>query len=75
MTAPSTRVDSRPPRKAMIVGSPPTRSVSASFGYASESSLPTRAVAPMMQTKEELATALNPAIGYCAQTADPHHSS
>jgi hypothetical protein len=26
--------------------------------------VPTRAVAPMMQTKEELATALNPAIGY-----------
>ena len=37
--------------------------------------VPTRAVAPMMQTKEELATALNPAIGYCKQTADPHHSS
>jgi hypothetical protein len=26
---------------------------------------PTRAM-PVMQTKEELATALNPAIGYCA---------
>ena len=40
------KVASRPPRNAMIVGSPPTRSVSASFGYASESSFPTRAVAP-----------------------------
>ena len=34
--------------------------------------VPTRAVAPMMQTKEELATALNPAIGYCAPAALQH---
>ena len=32
---------------------------------------PTRAM-PVMQTKEELATALNPAVGYCAPTHFNH---
>ena len=32
---------------------------------------PTRAI-PVMQTKEELATALNPAVGYCAPTHSNH---
>ena len=32
---------------------------------------PSRAM-PVMQTKEELATALNPAIGYCAPAALQH---
>ena len=31
---------------------------------------PTRAM-PVMQTKEELATALNPAVGYCAPPCPP----